>query len=174
VGVFSYWCVLPLSGFPPADRAVRDYLSTSGSKHIVFNRCSAFLRLYLRIRTNFFTMSDHPITSRLRKFRTKMTVAQHMKGHNQHRRDFYKHVIEKASLLKRRVRNIPVHYAQLRCSLVQSPLLQQSRGIPLIKDAVKCFRKVSSLEDSPKEIERRRQIAAMSLVLFSRLPRRIQ
>jgi len=38
-----------------------------------------------------------------------MTVGQHMEGHNQHRRDFYKSVIEKASLLERRVRNIQVH-----------------------------------------------------------------
>jgi hypothetical protein len=116
-----------------------------------------------------------------------MTVGQHMKGHNQHRRNFYKGVIEQASRL---VRNIRVHHAQLRCSVplpdphnkhssptIHPPLLQQRRSFPHMlrsKNSVKRFRKVGLLEHNPKEMQSTRRIAGMSLSLFSRLTRRIQ
>jgi len=123
VGVLSFRCIRqfvdPLSGYLPADHAVRDYLSTSGSKDIAYNRSSAFLQALFENMNDFLrdvSSSDYIATAKL--LRTKMTVGQHMNGHNQYRQDFYKGVIERASMLERQVRNIPVHYAQLRCSLV--------------------------------------------------------
>jgi hypothetical protein len=113
VRVVSAWAlehtVILLSGYPPADHSIRDYLTTAGSKDIAYDRASAFLEaLFTHITDTLRALNGSlNYVGLAGEFRSCMTKGQKMRGHNQFREDFYKQVIEKAKQLKtQRVRNI--------------------------------------------------------------------
>lgn len=100
-----------LSGYPPADHGVRDYLTTAGSKDVAYDRASAFLEALFKHTTNTLRTLDSSLDygGLVKKFRSCMTEGQKMTRPNQFREDFYKRVIEKAKQLEtRRVRSSQV------------------------------------------------------------------
>jgi hypothetical protein len=103
-----------LSGYPPADHSIRDYLTTAGSKDTAYDRACALLEALFRHTTDTLRSLDHYSLEDVefaREFRSCMTDGQKMTGHNQFRECFYKQVIEKAKQLEtERVRNIRVCY----------------------------------------------------------------
>jgi hypothetical protein len=108
LGAFDHALIL-VSGYPPADHSVRDYLTTAGSKDVAYDRASAFLEALFKHTTDALRDFDSSLdyVGLAREFRSCMTEGQKMTGHNQFREDFYKRVIEKAKLLEtQRVRNI--------------------------------------------------------------------
>jgi hypothetical protein len=107
LGVLDHALIL-LSGYPPADHSVRDYLTTAGSKDVAYDRASAFLEALFKHTTTTLRAlgSSLDYVGFAREFRSCMTEGQKMTGHNQFRGDFYNQVIEKAKQLEtQRVRH---------------------------------------------------------------------
>ena len=94
-----------LSGYPPADHGVRDYLTSSVSKDVGYDRASAFLEALFKRTTatlhDFRFNDDSPkYVDFAREFRMCMTEGQKMTGHNKFRDDFYRRVVEDARQLE--------------------------------------------------------------------------
>jgi hypothetical protein len=113
LGILSHALSL-LSGYPPADHSIRDYLITAGSKDIAYDRACALLEALFKHTTDTLRSPDHyslEYVEFAREFRSCMTDGQKMTGHNQFRERFYTQVIDKAKELEtERVRHIRVSY----------------------------------------------------------------
>jgi hypothetical protein len=115
VGDLRFWvldlCSSLLSGYPPADHGVRDYLISSGSKDVAYDRASAFLEALFKHATatlhDFSVNDDSPkYVDFAREFRTRMTEGQKMTSHNKFREEFYRRVEDARQLEAQRVGNI--------------------------------------------------------------------
>ena len=94
-----------LSGYPPADHGVRDYLTSSVSKDVAYDRSSAFLEALFKHTTatlHDFSFNDDSLEYMdfAREFRMRMTEDQKMTGHNKFRDEFYRRVVEDARQLE--------------------------------------------------------------------------
>jgi hypothetical protein len=94
-----------LSGYPPADHGVRDYLTSSVTKDVAYDRASAFLEALFKYTTatlhDFSFDDDSPkYVDFAREFRMRMTEGQKMTGHNKFREEFYRRVVEDARQLE--------------------------------------------------------------------------
>ncbi len=106
-----------LSGFPPADDDVRNFLTAVGSQVDAYDRVCAFLDALFEhtaatIREEFGDVDDAELPSR---FRTRMTEGQTFQNPNPFQKAFYREVIQNAN--KKFVAGqvlLPVH---LRCDL---------------------------------------------------------
>ena len=92
-----------LSGYPPADDALRDYLTTVASKNEAFDRADMFFEALFQhtlrtLQQEYEGLNYSEVAS---EFRKRMTQGQTMKSHNQYHKSFYNEVICKASQLKR-------------------------------------------------------------------------
>lgn len=101
-----------LSGYPPPDRHVRDYLIPASSRTATFNRASAFLEALFKHAADYIRLDKSSnYVGFARTFRERMTEGQTMASHNKFRREFYSQVIGKAeALLQEKVCDYPVHH----------------------------------------------------------------
>ena len=88
-----------LSGFPPADNDVRNFLTADGNQVDAYDRVCAFLealfeRTAATIREDFGDVDDAELASR---FRTRMTEGQTFQNPNSFRKTFYREVIQNAN-----------------------------------------------------------------------------
>jgi hypothetical protein len=88
-----------LSGFPPADDEVRNFLTADGSQVDAYDRVCAFLEVLFEhtaatIREEFGDTDDAELPSR---FRTRMTEGQTFQKPNSFRKAFYHEVIQSAN-----------------------------------------------------------------------------
>jgi hypothetical protein len=88
-----------LSGFPPADDDVRNFLTADGSQVDAYDRVCAFLEALFEhtattIREEFEDVDDAELPSR---FRTRMTEGQTFQNHNSFRKAFYREVIQNSN-----------------------------------------------------------------------------
>jgi hypothetical protein len=92
-----------LSGYPPADHSVRDYLTGVGSKDEAFNRASAFLEALFKHTAQVVSEFDQSLDycGLTREFRKRMTKGQKMMKHNGFREEFYNRVVAMAMNLER-------------------------------------------------------------------------
>ena len=90
-----------LSGYPPADHVVREYLTEARSRHLAYDRACSFLEALFKHLTGVLRGFDHSLDYEgfTQEFRARMTDGQKMTGHNKFRQDFYSQVIQKAKQL---------------------------------------------------------------------------
>jgi hypothetical protein len=105
-----------LSGFPPADDDVRNFLTADGSQVDAYDRVCAFLEALFEhtaatIREEFGNVDDAELPSR---FRTRMTEGQTFQNPNSFRKTFYGEVIKNAKKSMAAQVCLPV---QPRCDL---------------------------------------------------------
>ena len=91
------------SAYPPADHGVRDYLTSSVSKDVAYDRASAYLAALFKHTTatlhDFSFNDDSPrYVDFSREFRMRMTEGQKMTGHNKFRED--RQIVEDARQLE--------------------------------------------------------------------------
>lgn len=92
------WSVWLYSGFPPADGAVRDFLTTNGSERDSYDRACAFLEALFEhtakiLQNDFKNIDAAKLAS---EFRKRMTKGQTFEQHNSFRVAFYDDVIKSA------------------------------------------------------------------------------
>src|SRR5258707_11856043 len=106
-----------LSGFPPADDEVRNFLTADGSQVDAYGRVCAFLEALFEhtaatIREEFGDADDAELPS---QFRTGMTEGQTFQKPNSFRKAFYREVIQNA--IKKFVAAQALLPVQLFCDL---------------------------------------------------------
>lgn len=83
-----------ISGYPPADHCVREYLASAGSKNSAYDRACVFLEALFMHTANVVSEPPRCDESLAKQFRTLMTEGQKMGQHNTFRTTFYEKVIE--------------------------------------------------------------------------------
>ncbi|EDR02266.1 uncharacterized protein LACBIDRAFT_295447 [Laccaria bicolor S238N-H82] len=92
------------TGYPPADGALRDYLTSVSSKNEAFDRADKFFEALFTHTLETLKQEEYEgcdYSNVASKFRKRMTEGQTMQSHNQYHKQFYQEVIYKASQLKR-------------------------------------------------------------------------
>lgn len=115
-----------LSGFPPADDDVRNFLTADGSQVDAYDHVCAFLEALFEhtattIREEFGDVDDAELPSR---FRTRMTKGQTFQNPNSFRKAFYREVIQNAN---------KIFMAVQVCLLVQLCCDLQANLPPIVK-----------------------------------------
>jgi hypothetical protein len=96
----------PIPGYPPADDAVRDYLTPALSQAVAYNRMCAFLEaLFQHTRETIQNFDDSELENLPATFRRKMTEGQMYTSVNSFRKNFYAAVVQKAKIREGQVRN---------------------------------------------------------------------
>ncbi|EDQ98420.1 uncharacterized protein LACBIDRAFT_335978 [Laccaria bicolor S238N-H82] len=92
------------TGYPPADGALRDYLTSVTSKNEAFDRADKFFEALFTHTLETLKQEEYEgcdYSNVASKFRKRMTEGQTMQSHNQYHKHFYEEVLYKASQLKR-------------------------------------------------------------------------
>jgi hypothetical protein len=90
-------CSFTFAGFPPADHAVRNFLTKKCSQAESYKRCYSFLAaLFQHVERTLEGPLFDPhldVSEVAEEFRKLMTLGQTMKEHNEFRREFYDKVV---------------------------------------------------------------------------------
>lgn len=99
--IFKFFSI---TGYPPADDNVRNYLTGVISRKDAYNRSCAFLEA-LFTQTNAVLQDIHSKNHNemITQFRDFMNKDQKMSGHNNNRKNFFSEVIQKAMKLQKSV-----------------------------------------------------------------------
>jgi len=95
--LIDHGCSFPFAGFPPADHAVRDFLTKKCTQAESYKRCYTFLAALFqhveRILEGPLFDPHLDVSEVAEEFRKLMTAGQTMKEHNVFRRGFYDTVV---------------------------------------------------------------------------------
>jgi hypothetical protein len=105
--------LMSLSGYPPADHSVRDYLTCVSSKDQAYDHASAFFGALFIHTAEVVSKFDQSLDyyGLAREFRKRMTEGQKMTKHNEFREEFFEQVVAMAITLKgKRVRQFRITF----------------------------------------------------------------